>query len=800
VSDKPDRLGAFTAADETKLDALDLTRLLPTFPAPGSRDKKSPVFTGDALVWKVVSPTGSLDADQIGETQSLSSGNTATLVTLADLPDTFAVHVEAGNDQATELVRKAQLDTSGERIDIQYGHTSSDALRLLNSSGVLRASVTENAKLSFFRFGAAPSDGTTAPTLANITSALGLSAVGSVNRGMLIIRKNDDTGYDYRSPDSVGWLSSKDDFAAKIKAIQDGYAFSKNAARDEVDFTAPDTTDPWPTPTKLDSYDEITAPKADSDIMEIETADGLRKIATSNLRKYMQAGIDENIGAGDGIDISNTDIVSIKPPPYLGAFWGNGQEGEPDIEILRRRDLIVDDERQSSATDITWSNGWTIRGLVVPSTGIGMLNDQNEILSPAPGSSIQGNVPAGDGAWQFTGGSSGHLVWNGTWPEHGMDLKIDIDMSDFRAGDRIHLTLTTNNNDLWGSARTPDRGQDFYGSSDRSRVSHSHIYELRPSSIAAGTQIQIHLEAILQGDPSNNNSVGLLRSANVTLTYPPEEPAVPHQVFTLGAPTRNTSIDAIGSDAWLIPVTYTSANDNTDENHLDVDSGDSVWEYVRGLNNVLMELLSHSDTTQAAWTFELWTYAEGILDWHMVRQYQMPGPTSGTTASHPAIHIYFDSGAVLDGQQFVLVARGFSTTPTAKALGSLTLDLDTNFDSRFPRQTILAKGLITTEQIARAENSRNSGQRTWDAPTAGVNRWEKLIVLVKDGNGAQHSASFDVSGWRRLDESAQMNTAVFSQPQLGANQELSRNSDGKLTYDSGSASVQVLEAWLDIER
>jgi len=507
----------------------------------------------------------------------------------------------------------------------------------------------------------------------------------------------------------------------------------------------------------------------------------------------------ELVQAGDGINVSPSDIVSIEPPPYLAAFWGNAQEGEPDIEILRRRDLIVDDERNASGTDITWSNGWTIRGLAVPSTGIGMLNDQHETLSPAPGSSTQGNVPAGDGAWSFSGGSSGHLVWNGKWPAHGMDLKIQIDMSDFRSGDRIHLTLSSNNDDLWGSAQTPDRGQDFYGSSDRGRVSHTHIYELRPASISDGTQIRINLEAILQGNPDNSDSVGLLRAAKVTLTYPPETPTVSHQTFTLGVPSKNTSIDAIGSDAWLIPVTY--SDDQTSKNHLDVDSGDSVWEFTRDLRNVLMELLSHSDTTQGEWTFEVWTYVEGVLDWHRVRSYDMPGPTDGTSASRPAVHIYFDSGGVLDGQQFVLVGRRLSgSPPTVASMGSMTLELNTNPDTRFPQQAVLAKGLITTEQITGTENSRNSGQRTWNKPKTAVNRWETVIVLVEDGNGAQHSASFDVSGWRRLDESKQMNCEVRSQAQLGADQTFSRGSDGRLSYSSGSASVQVLRAYIDIER
>jgi len=1107
----PARVGKFSAADETKLDSLDATRLLPTFPAAGSRDGKAPIFDGDALGWETA-PGGTAPATyKVLHTLSVTSSSQTFPVDFADVPDAAIIDVsfdaerlQASNSRRSEayplsvpdlkagrrwtvggvagayvqltlnaagtslavalgdlnataarplvitlseilggagppgpagagagvrkLVKSVTQSPSGSgeaafgadiavplpdvaehevytiyitaatdaafapgqtaytyRLAVPAGETSLSAGALELTPAAASEMLAAAAELvhpgaeadvayTFARHGSgAPTAGTVtwniyairaaaaagaSPTLANITSALGLDEVAAANRGRLIARHpGDEEGYDYKAPDTVGWIDSKATAVQKINAAPEGFDFAADEAGDRIVLTGPSTDDPWPTPSKFDGLTQVVLP-ADTDLMAVETAAGLRKIEVADVGAKVTEGLldhvriiqhgartpfaaapsgwtwdienhligntqrdprhislaatgganaatarawwaqvfqggtarvrlktdtsgtgvavtcdapargikqgqpfflydlilsadlsvtaatsqttaqlpvefsrleadtdilsdtidiegatvtqvgpnvakvvidtDDEITAGDAIAISPRKVVSVAPPPYLAGFWGNAREGEPDIEVLRRRDLIVDDQRNATGVDITWSNGWTIRGLTVPTTGIGMLNDQSETLSPAPGSSLQGNVPAGDGAWAFSGGSSGRLAWTGKWPTNGIDLQIDIDMSDFRAGDRIHLTLATNNNDLWGSARTPDRGQDFYGSADRSRVSHSHLYELRPSSITDGTQIQIHLEAILQGDPDNHDSVGLLRAANVTLTYPPANPSVAHQVLTLGSPVENTSIDAVGPDAWLIPVAYPA--DNRAVNHLDVDSGDSVWEFTADLRNVLMELLSHADTTQAAWTFEVWTYVEGVVDWHRVRSYQMPGPTSGTSTAKPAVHIYFDSGPVLDGQQFVLVGRGLSGTASSASIGNMSLDLDTNVDTRFPATAVLAKGLLTTEQITGAENSRNSGQRTWPAPATGVNRWEQLIVLVKDGNGAQHQATFDVSGWRRLDESAQMNTAVFSQPQLGANQTLSRNADGRLTYDTGSASVQVLQAWLDIER
>jgi len=915
---------------------------------------------GELVTVKTVPVSGdlSLTIDDLGENEvfelrmQLQSPGGSGSVRVEPLLGASTTPANVTHSLDTGVVRN--LSASSPVTIWAIWHSGSAGDVTIPISSVVSGSLTGNIAVSLVR-----SNESGRPiSLDSVTTALGLPAVDTDNRNQLIVRRNDEQGYSYLGRDAVGWIANKTEAAKKLVASAKGSDFAVDEAGDRVILTSPSTDDPWPTPNKFDSLDQVELP-TDTDIMAVETAEGLKKIGISDLGLKLTEGLldhvriiehgsrtsfaappsgwtwdvenhltgnnqrdprhislaatggatpdtalawwarvfqggtalirqtsdssseglsvicdrpargikqgevfylfdlflaapgfeitaktgiptaqlpiefnyleadtsiladtldiegaaieqaapnvakviidaGQNLTAGDGIVISPNEQISVRPPPYLGGFWGNAQEGEPDIEVLRRRDLIVEDERQSGSVDITWSNGWTIRGLHVPINGIGMLNDQSETLSPAPGSSLQGNVPAGDGAWSFTGGNTGHLVWNGRWPEHGMDLKIAIDMSDFQAGDRIHLTLDTNNNNLWGSARTPDRGVDFHGAGDSVRHTHTHIYELRPTSMTDGTTIEIHLEAIKEGNPSSSVPVGLFRAGYVTLTYSPENPTVPHQVLTLGNPVKNTSIDAIGSDAWLIPVSWST--DNTKVNHLDVDSGDSVWEFTRDLRNVLMELLSHTDTTQAAWTFEVWTYIEGVLDWHRVRSYQMPGPTSGTSAAKPAVHIYFDSNAVLDGQQFVLVGRGLTGSPSAAAAGAMTLDLDTNPDTRFPATAVLAKGLITTEQITGAENSRNSGQRTWPAPKTPVNRWEQLVVLVRDGNGAQHQATFDVSGFRRLDETAQMNTAVFSQPQLGANQELSRNANGVLTYDSGNASVQIIEAWLNIER
>ena len=510
--------------------------------------------------------------------------------------------------------------------------------------------------------------------------------------------------------------------------------------------------------------------------------------------KYADVPVPQPLHAGDGIQISN-DIVSIKPPPYIGGFWGNAQEGSPDVEVLRLNDLVVEDDRNSVGVELNFPKGITIRGITPPRNGIGMLDGQEEKLSPVSGSNVPGNAPAGVGKW--TGASDGTYEWNGNWPSGGMDIVVNITMSDFQVNDYINLTATCSNNSLWGSARTPDRGVRFGGAGDSLPHNHAHVYELRPSgSVPNGTKITLHIEAIRPPDRSTKAPIGLYRAGNFYQRYAPSSPTAPHQVFTLDTMVRNTSIDAIGSDAYLIPVTFST--DNTADNHLDVDSGDSVFEFTRDLRNCLFELLSNSATVGSEWHFEVWTFTEGVTDWHKVRDYTIPANAASTT-QRPAVHIYFDSNGILDGQQFALVGRGAGGRSKAD-MGDLTLSLNTNPDTRFPDRQVLANGLITTERIVTPESQRASGQRTWQKPTAAVNTWETVIVSVEDGNGAQHSASFDVRSWRRFDESKQMNANVYSQPALGANQELSRGSDGRLTYDSGSASVMVVDATLYLER
>jgi len=139
----------------------------------------------------VVQDTVGFDLKQIGSDQTIGTSWSNTTVTLSQLPSVFAVRFKQGASITTEIVSKSLIDNPGESIDIQYAHTGSDDLTLNNNSGRLRAQAGSNGTLSFYSL----SD---AATLASVTAALGLSAPSQGNRNLMIVRKNDDTGYKYQ--------------------------------------------------------------------------------------------------------------------------------------------------------------------------------------------------------------------------------------------------------------------------------------------------------------------------------------------------------------------------------------------------------------------------------------------------------------------------------------------------------------------------------------------------------------------------------------------------------------------------
>ena len=219
--------------------------------------------------------------------------------------------------------------------------------------------------------------------------------------------------------------------------------------------------------------------------------------------------------------------------------------------------------------------------------------------------------------------------------------------------------------------------------------------------------------------------------------------------------------------------------------------------FSRDLRNALLELISTQSTTQAAWQLELWTRLPGVLDWHKQRTIDMPGPTTHTS-SNPAYHFYYDLGPVLNGQQFAHVARGLTGTPTVAGMGGGLLKVNTNTDTRFPAEKVLAKGLVTTEAVAAAEQDASSSDRSWDAPDAGVERWRKFQLLCADTNANQHGYTFDVSMFRFGDSAKLMSVGLSDPTALDAKMVFSREASGALKF-STAAIVRVITAYLELE-
>jgi len=516
----------------------------------------------------------------------------------------------------------------------------------------------------------------------------------------------------------------------------------------------------------------------------------------------MQAGAQGPIHAGPGIEVTESDSVGIAPPPYVGGFWGNGSFGQADVEVLRGRDLVMRDERSTAAVDLYWSNGWSI-GIDQSGRGIQMYNDQEHNLGPVDGlhPSLEnpiypdvGKQPAGEGRFGFRDGA---LVWSGgNWPTNGIDMTVEVTFSDFASDSYINLTAETSNNELWGSARVPDRGTRFNGAGGT--VKHSHRYELRPTgnTLSTGTTVQLHIEAILHGNPSNNNPVGRFRSAQVTFHYNPASPPVSAQEYDFGLPAQPSTDDPpVGSGANMIPLLLGSHTDDQDDNHVNVLG--SIFGFSRDLRNVLCELISQNATTQPAWQLEVWTRLPGVLDWHKQRTIDMPG-AKAHSSTNPAYHFYYDLGPVLDGQEFAHVARGLTGTPTVVGMGSGLLSLNTNTDTRFPAEKVLARGLITSEDVAGPENAISGTARAWNKPAANVERWLKFQLLCADNNGNQHAYSFDISAFRFGDPAKLMSVGLSDPTALDAKMVFNRNADGTLGL-STATQVRVITAYLELE-
>jgi len=186
-----------------------------------------------------------MEAVQIGATVSVS-GTTPQTVTggYTALPDVFLAQIEGkgrAQDQDTLtglLTLKTEVARAG-GVRYQVGGAAQRELIVTRSGNDLRlvGSVSSvDVDIMLFRLQGQGTGDAEPPTLANVTSALGLDPVAAVNRGKIIVRKSDETGYSYDDPVDLGPV--QDDIADLKNVTGDLIAGSPSTGWSDVTTTA----------------------------------------------------------------------------------------------------------------------------------------------------------------------------------------------------------------------------------------------------------------------------------------------------------------------------------------------------------------------------------------------------------------------------------------------------------------------------------------------------------------------------------------------------------------------------------
>jgi len=340
---------------------------IPAFPAAGSRAGKALEFVGDALTWKA-DPAAGITLDQQLTASVTANTQDSSSTVWAKLNDLFVVHFAAGNSVTTELVLKSYLGT----IDLQYGHTGTNDLTLREVGGTLFWQAGDNGRITLYNIVGAAADGES-PTLANITSALGLDPAAAANRGKLIVRHaSDDQGYDYVDVPASPWIASKAQAAQKITSDIPGFDFTANAGRDTLDLTGPSTSEPWPTPDDFSALDEVTADNVTlTDLVDVQTAPGThKKLSAENLRDFVLEG-----DTPDGIRVvSHGARVAFARPTETNRWSienrlvGNNQFDRRQIELAM---LGVSRDKAQAFYDKVFAGGTAKVRLATDTSGAG---------------------------------------------------------------------------------------------------------------------------------------------------------------------------------------------------------------------------------------------------------------------------------------------------------------------------------------------------------------------------------------------------------------------------------------------
>jgi len=378
---------------------------IPAFPAAGSRAGKALEFVGDALTWKAGGSDSALEL-QLFKAMRFTNNTPQVMMlpfTPSPLPTSKTFDPSADNGFILVEIDGTDLAANAQRHDsmIVPARAFDDVEVQVTFSGVASAYLKLNARVPghpnqrnlivdvspvgglvpsggasitarFYTLVGAAADGES-PTLANITSALGLDPAAAANRGKLIRRHtSDDQGYDYIDVPASPWITSKTDALTKIRSDIPGFDFEVNAGRDSLDLVGPSTADPWPTPDDFSELDEVTADNVTlTDLVDVQTAPGThKKLSAENLRDFVLEG-----DTPDGIRVvSHGARVAFARPTETNRWSienrlvGNNQFDRRQIELAM---LGVSRDKAQAFYDKVFAGGTAKVRLATDTSGAG---------------------------------------------------------------------------------------------------------------------------------------------------------------------------------------------------------------------------------------------------------------------------------------------------------------------------------------------------------------------------------------------------------------------------------------------
>ena len=222
-----------------------------------------------------------------------------------------------------------------------------------------------------------------------------------------------------------------------------------------------------------------------------------------------------------------------------------------------------------------------------------------------------------------------------------------------------------------------------------------------------------------------------------------------------------------------------------------------VITFTHDLRNCLMNLYSTAEPTKTDYTLELWTWIDGLVPPHRVRQFDH--------VRRGQYYISVDFLPIKAGQHFALVATGTDIPTLRSQMGNPRIELDTNIDERFPQTSVLIPGLIRDTNVYSETilASRNISEITLQRKPLDVAHKDSLIAIYvairgADGNG-KLAGTIMLQSARALADSN--NYAIAGHWGSGQDETMRWDpDDNKVILSGGPVSVainDVIEAWVE---